>query len=146
MALLATTAIAALCFLTWVFSPESVYIWLLNLSGMCGFIAWLGIAVSHYRFRKACEVQGFDTARLPYRAAAFPFGPVFAFVLCMVITLGQNYSAFLEDSIDWAGVVATYIGLPLFLGIWFGYRAIKGSKIVPYATMDLSGTNPSRKS
>lgn len=141
MALLATTAIAALCFLTWVFSPESVYIWLLNLSGMCGFIAWLGIAVSHYRFRKACEVQGFDTGRLPYRAAAFPFGPIFAFVLCMTITLGQNYSAFLEDSIDWGGVVATYIGLPLFLGIWFGYRILKGSKIVSYEKMDLSGGN-----
>ncbi len=67
------------------------YIWLLNLSGMCGFIAWLGIAVSHYRFRRACVVQGFDaTHQLPYRAAAFPVGPIFAFVLCLVITLGQN--------------------------------------------------------
>ena len=50
-ALIATTVIAALCFLTSMFGNQSVYLWLLNASGMTGFIAWLGIAISHYRFR-----------------------------------------------------------------------------------------------
>ncbi|WP_159914888.1 amino acid permease [Pantoea sp. 18069] len=135
LALLATTAVAGLCFLTNIFSPQAVYIWLLNLSGMTGFIAWLGIAISHYRFRKGYEAQGLDLATLPYRAAGFPFGPIFAFVLCLTITLGQNYQAFTQDRIDWAGVVATYIGLPLFLLIWLGYRLLKGSRIVPYGEM-----------
>ena len=35
-ALLATTAIAALCFLTSMFENKVVYLWLLNTSGMCG--------------------------------------------------------------------------------------------------------------
>lgn len=139
LALLATTVIAALCFLTNVFSPKAVYIWLLNLSGMCGFVAWLGIAVSHYRFRKGCEAQGFDLNQLPYRAAAFPFGPVFAFVLCLIITLGQNYENFLSDKIDWVGAIATYIGLPLFLIIWWSYKLVKGSRIVKYKDMDVQG-------
>ena len=137
MALLATTAVAALCFLTNIFSPQAVYIWLLNLSGMTGFIAWLGIAISHYRFRKGYLAQGLDLAALPYRAAGFPFGPIFAFVLCLVITLGQNYQAFTQDRIDWSGVVATYIGLPLFLLIWLGYRLVKGSRIVDYKDMQV---------
>lgn len=140
MALVATTVVAALCFLTNIFSPQAVYIWLLNLSGMCGFVAWLGIAISHYRFRKGCEAQGYNLDQLPYRAAAFPFGPIFAFVLCLVITLGQNYEAFTKDSIDWTGVIATYIGLPLFLLIWFGYKWVKGTRIVRYEEMDLSGS------
>ena len=140
MALLATTVVAALCFLTNIFSPQLVYIWLLNLSGMTGFIAWLGIAISHYRFRKGYEAQGLDLNRLPYRASWFPFGPIFAFVLCMVITLGQNYEAFMADRIDWTGVVATYIGLPLFLLIWGGYRLVKGTHIVKYKDMQL-GSN-----
>ena len=135
MALLATTVIACLCFFSFVISPNQVYIWLLNLSGMTGFIAWLGIAISHYRFRKGYAAQGHDLAALPYRAKGFPFGPVFAFVLCLAITLGQNYEAFIQDRIDWAGAVATYIGLPVFLCIWLGYRLIKGSRIVALADM-----------
>ena len=137
IALLATTLIAALCFLSNIFSPQRVYIWLLNLSGMCGFVAWLGIAVSHYRFRKGYVAQGLQLSALPYRTTSFPFGPIFAFVLCMTITLGQNYQAFLQERIDWTGVVATYIGLRLFLVIWFGYRLVKGSRIVPYAKMQV---------
>lgn len=134
-ALYATTAIAALCFLTSMFGNRNVYLWLLNTSGMTGFIAWLGIAVSHYRFRRGYVKQGLDLAVLPYRSKFFPLGPIFAFVLCLMITLGQNYDAFLKDNIDWYGVLSTYIGLPLFLLIWFGYKAVKGTHFVRYQEM-----------
>lgn len=134
-ALIATTVVAALCFASYLASAEVIYIWLLNLSGMTGFIAWLGIAISHYRFRKGYLAQGRDLSALPYRASYFPFGPVFAFVLCLIITLGQNYQAFMEERIDWLGVVATYIGLPVFLGIWLAYRLKTGSRFVRYSEM-----------
>ncbi len=134
-ALLATTAIAALCFLSFVFSPNEVYIWLLNTSGMTGFIAWLGIALSHYRFRRGYLKQGGQLADLPYVSPFFPFGPLFAFTLCLIITLGQNYEAFLQDRIDWVGAAATYIGIPLFLLIWAGYRLTRGSRFVRYQDM-----------
>src|SRR5690606_2733588 len=135
LALLATTALAALCFLSFVFSPNKVYIWLLNTSGMTGFIAWLGIAISHYRFRRGYVAQGNRLVELPYVSPFFPFGPVFAFVLCLIITLGQNYQAFLQDRIDWVGAAATYIGIPVFLLIWAGYRLARGSRFVRYPDM-----------
>ncbi|MGA6273845.1 amino acid permease [Klebsiella pneumoniae] len=134
-ALYATTVIAALCFLTSMFGNQTVYLWLLNTSGMTGFIAWLGIAISHYRFRRGYVLQGNDINNLPYRSGFFPLGPIFAFVLCLIITLGQNYEAFLKDTIDWGGVAATYIGIPLFLVIWFGYKLAKGTRFVRYSEM-----------
>lgn len=135
-ALIATTVVAALCFLSSMFGNQVVYLWLLNTSGMTGFIAWLGIAISHYRFRKGYMLQGYDLNKLPYRSGFFPIGPIFAFVLCLVITLGQNYQAFLADKIDWYGVIATYIGIPLFLVIWFGYKLVKKTHFVHYWQMD----------
>ncbi|WP_392553068.1 amino acid permease [Orbus wheelerorum] len=138
MALLATTFIAMLCFLTSMFEDRQVYLWLLNLSGMTGFIAWLGIAISHYRFRKGYIAQGLDINKLPYKSSLFPFGPIFAFVLCLVITLGQNYEAFLQDQIDWNAVIATYIGIPLFLVIMFSYKLLKRTKWIKYQDMDFS--------
>lgn len=134
-ALVATTVVAALCFFSFIFSPKAVYVWLLNTSGMTGFIAWLGIAISHYRFRRGYVAQGRNLADLPYVSPFFPFGPIFAFALCLVITLGQNYQAFLQDRIDWGGVVATYVGIPLFLLIWLGYRLVRGSRFVSYRDM-----------
>jgi len=137
-ALLATTTVAALCFLTFIFSPGQIYNWLLNTSGMLGFIAWLGIAVSHYRFRRGYVLQGNDLANLPYVSRFFPFGPIFAFVLCLLVTLGQNYGALLGDEIDWAGLTATYIGLALFLLIWLAHRLIKKSRFVRFDEMNFS--------
>lgn len=134
-ALIVTTVIAGLCFLSSRFGNQTVYLWLLNTSGMTGFIAWLGIAISHYRFRKGYIAQGYDLNDLPYRSGFFPLGPMFAFGLCLVITLGQNYQAFLADKIDWYGVAATYIGIPLFLLIWLGYRVVRGGHIIRYQEM-----------
>lgn len=134
-ALLATTVVAGLCFLSSMFGNQTVYLWLLNTSGMTGFIAWLGIAISHYRFRRGYIAQGKDLNDLPYRSGFFPIGPIFAFILCLTITLGQNYQAFLEDNIDWIGVTATYIGLPLFLAIWFGYKIAKKTIFIRYKDM-----------
>ena len=87
-----------LAFLASLFGDGAVYIWLLNASGMSGFIAWVGIAISHYRFRKAYIAQGKDLNDLPYKAKWFPFGPIFAFALCVIVILGQNYGAFIGES------------------------------------------------
>ncbi|MNE55659.1 Lysine-specific permease [compost metagenome] len=99
----------------------------------------MGIAVSHYRFRKGFIAQGGNLQDLPYRAKWFPFGPLFAFALCLFITLGQNYSALLGERIDWGGLVATYISLPLFLAIWLGYRFKHRCRLVKLSEMDVGG-------
>lgn len=137
-ALLATAAVAGLCLLSFLFSPGKLYLWLLNTSGMLGFIAWLGIAVSHYRFRRGYLYQGHDLARLPYVSKFFPIGPLFAFGLCLVVMLGQNYQAFLGGQIDWIGALATYIGLVLFVVMWWGHKLLTGSRTVRYKEMDFS--------
>lgn len=134
-ALYATTAIAALCFLTTFFGEQEVFNWLLNMSGMCGFIVWLGIAISHYRFRKGYLAQGYKLEDLAYRAKFFPFAPWFAFILCAIVVLGQNYQDVLAG--QWMGVLSTYISIPLFLAIWFGYKWKKKAKLVSYQEMDV---------
>ena len=134
-ALYATTAIAALCFLTTFIGEEQVFNWLLNMSGMCGFIVWLGIAISHYRFRKGYLAQGYKLEDLAYRAKFFPFAPWFAFILCTIVVLGQNYQAVLNG--EWLAVLSTYIGIFLFFAIWIGYKLKRESKLVKYHEMDV---------
>ncbi|MXR38189.1 amino acid permease [Craterilacuibacter sinensis] len=145
-ALLMTTVVGALCFFTSLVGDQVIYLWLLNLSGLCGFLAWLGIAISHYRFRKGFIAQGRSLSELPYRARFFPFGPLFAFSLCLFIVLGQNYEAFFEANINWNGIIATYIGLPLFLLVWLVYRIKHKTRFVRIDEMQFPPrVEPARK-
>lgn len=138
-ALYATTAVAALCFLTTFIGQQEVFNWLLNMSGMCGFIVWLGIAISHYRFRKGYLAQGNKLEDLAYKAKFFPFAPWFAFILCTIVVLGQNYQAVMEG--QWLSVLSTYISIPLFLVIWLSYKWKHKTKLIPYDQMDVQPMN-----
>ncbi|MFD2752921.1 amino acid permease [Comamonas terrae] len=143
-ALTGSTVIASLCLFSSLYSPQAVYIWLLNLAGMTEFLVWLSIAVCHYRFRRGYVMHGYDVNLLPYKAGMFPFGPILAFVLCLIVTLGQNYQAFLQDKVDWGGVVSTYLAIPLFLGCWLGYWLVKRRTWVRYADMRFDETDAIR--
>ncbi len=50
------------------FLGKEAYNYLINASGLSGFIAWLGIAVAHYRFRRAYVKQGRKLSDLKYKA------------------------------------------------------------------------------
>lgn len=129
-ALLATTAVAMLAFLSSLFGNGKVYFWLLSASSLSGFIAWLGIAISHYRFRKAYIKQGYDIKDLPYVAKGYPYAPLIAFALCVLVIGGQNFKAFTGAHVDWYGVIVSYMSVPIFLVLWLGYKVIHKTKIV----------------
>ncbi|MBB4826421.1 lysine-specific permease [Sporosarcina luteola] len=135
-ALIATTLVGSLAFLSTFFGDGTVYVWLLNASGMAGFVTWLGIAISHYRFRRAYIAQGRKLSDLPYRAKWFPLGPLLALFLCLFIIAGQNFQAFTGDEIDWNGALVSYIGLPLFLVVWLIYKVKHKTKLVPLKDCD----------
>jgi lysine-specific permease len=139
-ALMLTTLVASLCFLTGLYAESTVYVWLVAASGLAGFIAWLGIALCHYRFRKAYVAQGRDLNKLVYKAKLFPLGPIIALALCVIVILGQGIGYFQGGEIDWNGVVASYIGLPLFLGLWLGYKKKHKTKVINLEDVDLDYT------
>ena len=129
-ALLVTTGVGMFAFLMSLFGDGVVYIWLLNASGLTGFIIWLGIAVSHYRFRKAWVLQGKPLSDLKYKARLFPVGPIFAFILCTVVILGQALPYISGGKISWGGLLATFIGLIIFFGCWPIYKIVMKTKVV----------------
>lgn len=136
-ALVATAIIGAACFATSKVGSGEVYTWLVNASGLAGFITWMGIAWSHYCFRRALKAQGISASKLPYRALWYPAGPLIALLMCVVVVLGQSLDVILEDFsiIQFIGI---YIGLAFFLLLWGGHKLIKGTKKVDPKLADLS--------
>ena len=68
-AMAVTTVTAAFGFMTQLVFNDA-YIWLVNIVGISGIIMWLGIAVSHIRFRRAYLLQGYRLEDLPYRSTS----------------------------------------------------------------------------
>ena len=94
-ALILTTAIGLFAFLTSFIGEGTAYTWIVNISGLCGFIAWVGIAVSHYRFRRAFIAQGRDLSELPSTGTAYPL-PTLAYQSSSQFTLVTNTSTKLK--------------------------------------------------
>ena len=134
--LVATLVVSLATFAASIFG-QRIYMWLVAASGLTGFIVWIGIALSHYRFRRAWVVQGHRVEELRYHAKLFPLGPILALILCVVVIGGQNIEAFVNW--NWQEIGVTYISLPLVLALYLGYKIRYRTRIVRLEEMDLSG-------
>lgn len=134
-ALLGTTFVGLLTFLASIFGTR-IYTFLVNSSGFSGFIAWIGIAIAHYRFRRAFIAQGHDLSELKYHAKWFPFGPLLALVLCILVMVGQDIKSF--ANFDWQAISVTYMSIPIFLVLFFYYKLKHKTKLIPLDEVDLT--------
>jgi lysine-specific permease len=137
-ALYFTCIIAMTSFLSSFLGDGKIYIFLFTAAGVTGFLAWLGIALCHYRFRKAYIAQGYKLEDLKYKAKFYPFGPLFAIVLSVIVILGVNIGVFMSDTINWPSVIANYIAIPFFIIMYIGYKIVKKTKVVPLLEVDFS--------
>ena len=134
-ALTVTTVIALLTFITSIEGPQ-IYLWLVAASGLTGFIAWVGIALSHYRFRRAFIKQGHSLDELKYHATWFPIGPIITLILCILVICGQNVTSFANW--DWEQIGITYISVPLVLILYIGYKIKYKTHLIPLDKVDVS--------
>ncbi|GAK31687.1 amino acid transporter [Weissella oryzae SG25] len=137
--LLLTLLIGMFTFMTSFAGPE-IYIYLVGASGLSGFIAWIGIAIAHFRFRRAFVAQGHSVKELKYTAKWFPIGPIVALLLSLVIMLGQGATSFTGSMANWnwSALITTYLALPLFLILYFAYKFTKHTKTIPLVDVDLT--------
>lgn len=134
-ALLGTTAVGLFTFLMSIFGTR-IYTFLVSASGLTGFIAWLGIAISHYRFRLAMKKQHRPLSELRYQAKLFPFGPILSFALCVLVIIGQDLKSFAD--LDWQAISVSYMSVPLFLILFCYYKIRYKTKIISLDKIDLT--------
>ncbi|KAF9935037.1 hypothetical protein FBU30_008530 [Linnemannia zychae] len=111
------------------------YNWLLSLASTTGFIAWLGIAISHIRFRMAYKAQGRSLKDLPFISNLYPFGPIYTIIVCVVILLAQGYTAF--SPFDLKAFLSAYVTLPFVFILYFGNKFWAKTKILKLVDVDL---------
>ena len=70
---------------------ETVFTWLLSLSGLSYFFVWGSICLSHIRFRRGWKVQGHTLDELPYKAQFGVVGSYIGFFLACIALVATFY-------------------------------------------------------
>ncbi|SAM01105.1 hypothetical protein [Absidia glauca] len=130
-----SSVIGFACVFVSIYSASVAFSWFLSITAVTGFISWWGISFVHIRFRRAYVKQGRSLADLPYRAIWYPFTPLFAATLCVLIILGQGYTAFAPE-FNVQTFFANYIGLVPFFLCYVLHKLIRRTKIVPLLECD----------
>lgn len=120
------------------FYGDSFYELLVAASGLTGFIAWLGIAFSHYRFRRAYLNKGYELDDLKYKAKWFPFGPILAIVLGIVIIIGQDIRSLVNFNVG--RLLISYSGLIILFICWLYYKLRHKTKFIKLNDIDVAET------
>lgn len=70
-------------------SGETVFNWLLSLSGLAALFTWGSICVAHIRFRSAWKHHGHSLDELPFKAAGGVWGSWLGFGLIVLVLIAQ---------------------------------------------------------
>jgi Amino acid transporters len=133
-----TTLVACTAFFSTFMGDGKLYLTLYSMSGIACFFAWLGISLSHYRFRKAYIAQGRKLEDLKYKALWYPFGPICGMILTVIVIFGANIWVFQAETFSWFDFIANYSLIPVFVIVYLSYKYINKTKIVPLMECDFS--------
>lgn len=121
MAVMASACFTALAYLNVGSSGSTVFTWFVNLTNTSGFISWICCCIVYLRFRKACRVQG--VTDLPYHSVMQPYGAWIALVGFTILVLINGFDVFFSGRFSASAFLTAYIGIPIFLAIYFVHRA-----------------------
>ena len=124
-ALLLTSLMGGFAFMSKFIGADQVYLILVSASGLATLFSWLGIAISHYKFRKWFISTGHTAAELKFKAPFYPLGPWIAGTLCVIVIIAQFF--------DPTARLTAFTGVPLFFAVWgWGYyKEKRGELTVP---------------
>ncbi|KAF2454953.1 histidine permease [Lineolata rhizophorae] len=110
----------ALAYLNVASDAAVVFNWFVNLTNTSGFISWITCMITYMRFRKACRVQG--VTQLPYTSIMQPWGSYCALIGFTFLCLINGFNVFWPENWSASNFLTAYVGIPIFLGIYFGHR------------------------
>lgn len=103
---------------------DTVFTWLLSLTGLSSFFVWGSICLSHIRFRQGWAAAGRSIDDIPFRSQFGVYGSyvgVFLVVICLVATfyvslfpIGGDPNA--EDFFE------SYLAAPIVLALFIFYK------------------------
>ena len=135
VAVAVTALFGLLGFLNESSSGGTVFSWLLNITGVAGFISWTCINIAHIFFMRALKARGQSRDTLPFKALLQPWFSYYGTFFNVLIILTQGWESFVPW--DTTTFFISYVSLILFAVLYFGHKLVYRTKFVKPIDADL---------
>ncbi|RDW77940.1 putative dicarboxylic amino acid permease [Coleophoma crateriformis] len=130
-----------LAFLSVSKGSNKVFGYFVNLVTMFGLLTWISILISHIFFVKARRAQGIPNDALAYVAPLGIWGSYGALAFAILIAIFKGFPLFcykkLGTTFDTSTFITTYLGIPLYFIMFFGYKFTRKTKVLKPHEADL---------
>ena len=132
-----TAALSCLVYLNVGSSSSEVFFWISNLSAVSTLIVWASISVTYIRFYQAMKFHNIPRSSLPFRSPLQPYLAYFALGFCVIVAFFNGYDCFFPGKFSAKSFIPPYIDIPIFLGLFLGYKLLYRTKFVNLRDVDL---------
>ena len=114
-----------------------VFNYFVNVVSIFGLLSWISILITYLGFYRAVKAQGVDRSAFSYKAPLQPYGAWFALSFCIFIGIIKNFTVFLGHKFDYKNFITGYIGIPVYLCCFVGYKIWHKTKVIKPEEVDL---------
>ena len=130
-----TASISLLTYMASSTGSNTVFVWFQNLTTIASLFTWSSICIACIKFNRALKAQGVDRSQLVFRAPFQPFTAYFALAFFVIIIVFNGFYAFTPWNVQ--DFITAYVGIPIYLGLYFGWKIAKRTKIIRSKDADI---------
>lgn len=113
-----------------------VFNWLVNISGVAGFICWSSINASHLAFMRALKARDVSRDTLPYKAIFQPWLAYYGLFFNILIIFTQGFTAWIP-TFNVTDFFIAYICPILFVILYLGHKIFYQTSLIHPLQADL---------
>ncbi|KAG9014333.1 hypothetical protein FRB94_012739 [Tulasnella sp. JGI-2019a] len=133
-AVLACSLFTLLAFLNVSNGSATVFKWLGNLTAIGGFFTWMAINLTYLRFYAGLKRQNIDRTKFVYYSSLQPWLSIWGFFWTSFCILINGFAVFWH--LNASDFVTAYLNIPIFFGLYFGYKFWKKTEVWRTEDMD----------
>lgn len=115
-------------------SSAQVFTWLVNLTTIGGFFTWMSINLTYLRFYAGLKRQGIDRTKFIYYSNLQPYLSMWGVFWTTFCILVNGFDVFWDFNAS--DFLTAYINIPIFIGLYVGYKLWKRTKAWSADEMD----------
>ncbi|PBK73254.1 hypothetical protein ARMSODRAFT_625405 [Armillaria solidipes] len=148
VAVLFLSAFLCLAYMTLSDNASTVFSWFQDLSSSAILVHWTIICTVYLRFYYGMKKQHISRDELPWKAPFQPYAAWIGLISFLIILLTGGYAVFIHGHWDTETFFSAYFNIPLIFMLFFGYKFLAKTKMVPLDEMpiqkylDIAKENP----